>query len=118
MYVSVNSTGVLSCRASYNRNNLDIVYEWEFNGRTVDIENSVHHTKVSEDGIIFYFLLLWSLFIVRLWKNTLCDDVCFLLLYERTHYVTGDCFLLFSYCLSDARRIYCFNNIQFTALAL
>jgi len=58
MYVSVNSTGVLSCRASYNRNNLDIVYEWEFNGRTVDIENSVHHTKVSEDGIIFYFLLL------------------------------------------------------------
>lgn len=44
--VTVNNTGVFVCRASYNLNELDIVYEWEFNGRILDIENSNHHRKV------------------------------------------------------------------------
>lgn len=59
--VTVNNTAVLQCRASYNTYTLDIVYEWEFNGRTLEnIETSNHYRKVCS---------LWSFYIMYVFKT-------------------------------------------------
>ena len=44
--VSINSTAFMSCQASVNRDNLDVVYQWLFNGRVIDIEKDYHYARV------------------------------------------------------------------------
>ncbi|XP_052286931.1 contactin-5-like [Dreissena polymorpha] len=41
--VSLNSTAFINCQVSFNRDNLDIVYQWLFNNRTINISSDSHY---------------------------------------------------------------------------
>ena len=44
--VQVNKTAFMYCQASFNRNKLDLIYMWSFNGRVIDIERNEHFRRV------------------------------------------------------------------------
>lgn len=43
--VEVNKTAFMYCKASYNQHNLDLTYQWAFNGRVIDFSRSMHFRR-------------------------------------------------------------------------